>query len=160
MLTDLQKAVADAGYGIEIKTIGIKQLKVSADVSKKVFERMKADRNERAVTITTKGDAEAVSIKSRARSMSDELTSVAEARAKKIMGQGDAEAAKYYKMLEANPDLAIFLRDLEALQKMLEARTTLLIPADYEPFSLLKGLKGLHVLEPNKPADVSRASRP
>ena len=43
MLAQLQQAVDDADYGIEIKTLGIKQLKVNEDVSKAVFERMKTD---------------------------------------------------------------------------------------------------------------------
>ena len=45
MLAELQKSVADAQYGIEIKTLGIRQLKVSEDVSPKVFDRMRKERN-------------------------------------------------------------------------------------------------------------------
>ena len=44
MLADLKQTVRD-DYGIEIKTIGIKQLNVSEDVSKDVFDRMRAERN-------------------------------------------------------------------------------------------------------------------
>ena len=52
MLAQLQQAVDDADYGIEIKTLGIKQLKVNEDVSKSVFARMKTDREYRAERIT------------------------------------------------------------------------------------------------------------
>ncbi len=143
MLTELKAAVADAEYGIEIETLGIKQLKVSEDVSKEVFERMRAERNQRAEAITAQGEAEKIKIETQANSISDELTAAAEARAKIIRGKGDAQAAKYYKMLEADPKLAAFLRDLEALQKMLEKRTTYVVPTDKEPFSLLKGMPDL-----------------
>ena len=122
MLTELKAAVVDAEYGIEIETVGIKQLKVSEDVSKEVFERMRAERNQRAEAITAQGEAEKIKIETQANSISDELIAAAEARAKIIRGKGDAQAAKYYKMLEADPKLAAFLRDLEALQKMLEKR--------------------------------------
>jgi membrane protease subunit HflC len=151
MLTELKAAVADAQYGIEIEAVGIKQLKVSEEVSKEVFERMRAERNRRAEAITAQGEAEKIKIETEANSISDELIAAAEARAKVIRGKGDAQAAKYYKMLEADPELAAFLRDLEALQKMLEKRTTYVVPTDKEPFSLLKGMPDLEPVEPNEP---------
>ena len=151
MLEELRKAVASAEYGIEIKTMGIKQLKVSEDVSKEVFERMRAERNRRAADIIAKGDSEAVRIETDAKTISDELVAVADARAKKIRGEGDARAAQYYEMLDEDPDLAGFLRNLEALQKMLETNTTFVVPTDREPFSLLKGMPDLKPLEPNEP---------
>ncbi len=151
MLTELKAAVADAQYGIEIETVGIKQLKVSEEVSKEVFERMRAERNRRVEAITAQGEAEKIKIETQANSISDELIAAAEARAKVIRGKGDAQAAKYYKMLEADPALAAFLRDLEALQKMLEKRTTFVVPTDKEPFSLLKGMPNLGPVEQNKP---------
>lgn len=150
MLTDLQQAVADADYGIEIRTLGIKQLKVSEEVSKEVFARMRAERNRRAEAITSQGNAEAIKIKADAKSKSDELNLAAEARAKAIRGEGDAEAAKYYKMLEADPELAMLLRGLEALQKILGSRTTYVVPTDKEPFSLLKGMPKIKFNEPNE----------
>ena len=138
MLTDLRQAVADANYGIEIKALGIKQLKVSEEVSKEVFERMKAERNRRAEAIISQGAVEANKIRTDTDRKSQELLAAAEARAKIIRGLGDAEAAKHYEKLEADPELAMLLRDLEALQKMLEDRTTLVVPTDKKPFSLLK----------------------
>jgi len=153
MLTELKAAVADAEYGIEIKTVGIKQLKVSEEVTKEVFERMRAERNRRASEITAAGESEKIKIETQANSISDELIAAAEARAKVIRGKGDAQAAKYYKMLEADPALAALLRDLEALQKMLEKRTTFVVPTDKEPFSLLKGMPNLKPVEPNEPEE-------
>lgn len=150
MLNDLQQAVADTKCGIEIMTLGIKQLKVSEDVSKEVFARMTAERNRRAEAITSQGNAEAIKIRTDAKSKSDELITAAEARAKVTRGQGDAEAAKHYKMLEADPKLAMFLRNLEALQKILENRTTFVTPTDMEPLTLLKGMPDLQPLETNE----------
>lgn len=137
MLTSLNEAVRK-GYGIEIKTLGIKQLKISADVSKDVFERMKAERKRRTQEIISQGKAQAIKIRTDAESKKIELLAAAEARAKAIRGQGDAEAAKYYKMLEADPQLAMFLRDVEALKKILAERSTIVLSADTEPFKLLK----------------------
>ena len=140
MLTDLRQAVADANYGIEIKTLGIKQLKVSEDVSKEVFERMKAERGRRAAAIISQGSVEANTIRTEANRKRQELLAAAEARAKIIRGKGDAEAARYYKDLEANPELAMLLRDLESLEITLKDRTTFIVPTDTEPFKLLQGM--------------------
>ncbi|MEE9370267.1 MAG: protease modulator HflC [Sedimentisphaerales bacterium] len=137
MLTDLKQAVR-ADYGIEIMALGIKQLKISEDVSKDVFERMRAERNRKTEAIIAEGNAEATKIKTDADSKKIELLAAAEARAKAMRGEGDAEAAKYYKMLEEDPELAMFLRDIEALKKILEERSTIVISADTEPFKLLK----------------------
>ncbi len=146
MLADLKQTVRD-DYGIEIKTIGIKQLNVSEDVSKDVFDRMRAERNRKTEATIAQGNAEATKIRTDADSKKTELLAAAEARAKAIQGQGDAEAAKYYKMLEEDPELAMFLRNIEALKKILEERSTIVFSADSAPFTLLKEMP---VLEPKK----------
>jgi len=149
MLSDLKQAITD-NYGIETKTFGIKQLKISADVSKDVFERMRAERNRRTESTIAQGNAEATRIKTDADSKKTELLAAAEARAKAIMGQGDAEAAKYYKMLEADPELAAFLRKIDAFKKISEKRTTFLLTPDTEPFDLLRKMPDLKPKAPNK----------
>ena len=146
MLGELKQAVRD-DYGIEIKTLGIKRLKISEDVSKDVFERMRAERNRRTEATIAEGNAEAIRIKSDADEKKTVLLAAAEARAKAIRGQGDAEAAQYYKMLEEDPEFAMFLRDIDALKKVLRERSTIVLSADTEPFKLLKEMP---VLEPKK----------
>ncbi len=145
MLTDL-RGPARRDYGVEIKALGIKQLKISEDVTKSVFDRMSADRKRRTDTTISQGQAEADKIKAEANNKRDVLLAAANARGKAIRGQGDAEAAKYYEMLEQAPELAIFLRNLEALLTLKE-RTTIVIPADAEPFKYLKEMPSL---EPKK----------
>jgi len=141
MLADL-KAPVRAEYGIEIKTLGIKQLKVSEDVTKKVFERMKAERQGRTDAITSEGDGMAIQIRADANEKRDVLMNAAEGRAKEIRGQGDADAAKYYEMLEADPQLAIYLRNLETL-KAISSRSTVVLPTDSDPFKLLMAMPSL-----------------
>ena len=147
MLSDLIQPVRN-NYGIEIKTLGIKQLKVSEDVSKDVFERMKAERSRKTEATIAEGNAEATKIMTDADSKKTELLAAAEARAKAIRGQGDAEAAKYYKMLEEDPEFAMFLRKIETLKKALEERSTIVFSADSEPFTLLKQMPDI---KPKKP---------
>jgi len=146
MLAGLKQPVRQ-NYGIEVKTVGIKQLKVSDDVSKDVFERMKAERNRRTEATIAQGNAEATRIKTDADSKKTELLAAAEARAKAIRGQGDAEAAKYYKLLDEDPEFAMFLQDIETLKKVLAERSTIVLSTDSEPFKLLKEKPAL---EPKK----------
>ena len=144
MLADLKQTLSDE-YGIEVKTLGIKQLKISKDVSKDVFERMKTERNRRTEATIARGQAEAAKIRADANLIKTELLAAAEARAMAIRGQGDAEAAKYYKMLEEEPELAMFLRNIEALEKILKERSTVVIRDDSEPFKLLKEIPSLEL---------------
>ena len=142
MLSDLEGPVRQ-DYGIEIKTLGIKRLKVSEDVTKDVFERMKADRKRRTETTIAQGNAEAIGIRTDADAKKTALLAAAEGRAKAIRGEGDAEAARYYEMLEKAPELAMFLRNLEALTATLKERSTLILPADVEPFKYLREMPSL-----------------
>lgn len=132
-----------AAYGIKVEAVGIKMLKVSEKVTEDVFARMRADRKRKTEATLAQGSAEATRIKSDADSKITELMAATEARAKAIRGSGDAEAAQYYKMLEADPEFAMFLREIETLKKTLKERTTIVLPADAEPFKLLKEMPKL-----------------
>jgi membrane protease subunit HflC len=143
-----------ANYGIEIRDVGIKQLGVSEKVTEDVFDRMRADRRRKTEATVAAGTAEATRIRTDAESKRTELLAAAEARAKAIRGQGDAEAAQYYKQLEADPELAIFLRQNEALKKILKDRSTVVLSAESEPFKLLRQMPKI---EP--PAATSQKSK-
>jgi membrane protease subunit HflC len=155
MLQGLQKAVASAQYGIEIKALGIKQLEVSEEVSKEVFKRMRSERQRLADKIRSEGDATVVAIDEEAKRISEELTASSQARAKEIMGEGDAAAAQYYRLLDADPELAKLLRAFEALPGMLGSRTTLVVPADMEPFTILQKIPDLKPNTPVEPNEVA-----
>lgn len=132
------KAHAWEDFGIDIKVVGIRQLGISEDATKQVFERMKADRQRKTAKIINDGTTEAGKIKEDAELKRKELLAIVEAEAKAIRGRGDADAAQYYKMLDENPELAMFLRDIEALRKILEDKTTIVIGAETDPIGLLK----------------------
>jgi membrane protease subunit HflC len=136
MLTDLKQTLSNE-YGIEIKTLGIKQLKVNKDVTAKVFDRMKAARSLRTKATISEGEGEATKIKSDADFKKSVLITAAEARALAIKGQGDAEAARFYKMLEEDPELAMFLRKIDSLIKILKERATIIIRPE-GPFDILE----------------------
>jgi membrane protease subunit HflC len=137
-------------YGVEVKTVGIKQLKISEDVSKDVFARMIAERDQKTEATKSEGEAEATSIKSDANSIKIEILAAATARAKAIQAEGDAEAAKSYKLLEADPKFAMFLQEIESIKKILEKDAVIVLSADAYPFSLLRGVPVIVPRDPNE----------
>jgi len=152
MLADLKVPVLK-NYGITVKALGIKQLKISKDNTEKVFARMKSERNRRTETTIREGETRAANIQKDADLKRNELLAAAEARAKAIRGQGDAEAAQYYKMLEEDPEFAMFLRNIEAIKTTLAEKATIVIKADTEPFELLRRMPKLSPKDPNSPKD-------
>lgn len=137
-LRDSIRDIARASYGIEIRSAGLKRLMINQKVTRDVFERMRADRKGKADAILAEGNAQAERIRSDAQAKQKELLAFATSQAQAIRGAGDAEAARYYKELDADPQLAMFLRNLEAMKTMLKDRTTLVLGTDTEPLELLK----------------------
>jgi membrane protease subunit HflC len=120
---------------------------VSEKVTTAVFGRMRAERERRTLATIAEGSAEAKRIRNDAVLKESDLLAVARARATVIRGRGDAEAAKYYEMLEADPALAMFLRNTEALKNILGERSTYIVPTDMEPFTLLKEIPDIRPAE-------------
>ena len=66
-------------------------------------------------------------------------------------GEGEAEAATIYgKAHSQNPDLYIFLRQIDTLKKSINQNTTLVLDANQPPFDLLKSGPNKSDNEPKK----------
>ena len=127
-------------YGIQVVSVGIKRLGIPASVTKEVFARMKADREKEITQLKAEGEAEATQIRADAEAKADKIRARAEAFAKTIVGQGDAQAAKYYEAFAQNRELSDFLKKLETVEKIFDAGqiTLVLDAAKLAPFDLLK----------------------
>lgn len=124
-------------YGIEVKLVGIKQLGLPESITSKVFERMRAERQAQAKAYTGQGEAKALEIKANAEAERQRILAEAEAEATRALGQGEAEAAKAFATFEKNPELARFLFELQAVEKSLKERATLLLDQRTPPFGVL-----------------------
>ena len=124
--------------GLEILSVGINTINVPKTVSEKVFERMIAERKRVADKYIAEGESEARKIRINADSEKVIKLADAEAKAKEIRAKGDAEAAKYYAVFKKNPELAKFLRKLDALRAIMAGRTTIVVDTNTAPFDLLK----------------------
>ncbi len=132
-----QSAVEE--YGIEIVMLGVKQLGLPESTTQAVFERMIQERQSLMEKIRAEGDRRASEIRAEADRLSQEILAKAEAEARLIEGKADAEAAKSYKVFEENPELAILILRLNALEDALAERATLILDEGAEPLNLLQG---------------------
>jgi membrane protease subunit HflC len=137
MLAGIQDE-ADKKYGIGIKFLGIKKLGLPESVTQKVFDRMTAERQRQVESLKAQGEAEAMRIRSAADLERDKVLSEADRKAKAIRGEADAEAANSFAVFKENPELAMFLLKIDALEQSLKTRSTLILDERTPPFDLLK----------------------
>lgn len=126
----LGAALRQAGYGIEVESVGIHKIILPESTTEKVFETMIAARERLAENALQEGQAQASAIRSEAASARERILAFAERKAQAIRSQGDREAAVQYENFAKNEEFAIFLRKIEALQKMLDHNTTFVLSAD------------------------------
>lgn len=131
-----EKALTE--FGIEVTRVGFRKLSFPEMVTSKVFDRMRAERESKSERFLAEGKSEAQRIRSEADRKAAELLAQAEAEAKRIRGEGDEAAARHYAVFQKNPDLALFLRNLEALKVSLGDQDTLILDTNTPPFTLLK----------------------
>jgi membrane protease subunit HflC len=130
-------------YGVTVDFVGIRRINLPEAITEKVFERMRAERDEIAERYRSEGEGEAIRIRAEADSRKDEILAEAEAQAKRIRAEGDAAAAQYYETFEQDPELAMFLRKLEVLEETLKEKATVVLGPDTQPYDLLQGEEAL-----------------
>lgn len=128
-------------FGVEVVSVGIKRFGLGEEVTKNVFERMKAERDNVAKRLQAEGLSEAQKIREEAREIESKINLRAEAYAKKLRGEGEAEAATYYTYFEKHRELADFLKKLDTVEAILKSgKMTLVLDADkIVPFEILSG---------------------
>ncbi len=134
----LNAVQADArAQGIKVEVARIKRIGLPESVTEKVFDRMRAERSKEVERLRAEGQNEAIKIRSDADLERDKLLAEADAQARRIRGEGDAEAAKSFAVFQQNPDLAILILKLDALESALKERATLVVDPRTPPFDLL-----------------------
>lgn len=119
----MQTALKDIGesaveLGIEIVDVRIKQINLPPEVSNSIYQRMRAERDAVAKLHRSQGRMEAEAI--RANADREVIVKIAEAErnARKLKGEGDAEATRIYaNAFSQNPELFNFLRSMDAYRR-------------------------------------------
>jgi membrane protease subunit HflC len=125
-------------YGIEVIDVRIRRVDLPRENEASIYARMEAERKRQANKFRSEGEEEAQKI--RAATDRDKTVILAEAykTAQQIRGEGEAEALDIYATsFSKDPDFYEFLRTLETYEKVIDKKTTLVLPGDSKLFKAL-----------------------
>jgi len=125
-------------YGIEVIDVRIRRVDLPRENEASIYARMEAERKRQANKFRSEGEEEAQKI--RAATDRDKTVILAEAykTAQQIRGEGEAEALDIYATsFSKDPDFYEFLRTLETYEKVIDKKTTLVLPVDSKLFKAL-----------------------
>jgi membrane protease subunit HflC len=133
-LGDVEKAILDrvapqalSAYGVEVVMVGVKSLGLPEQVTDKVIDAMKQEREREISRLNAEGDAEATAIRERAREARDLIVEFAKRRATAITSEGERARARFFKDFKKNPELALFLRRMETLRTGLSQNAVIVL---------------------------------
>ena len=129
---------ATLSYGISVIDVRIRRVDLPSENEESIYARMEAERKRQANKFRSEGSEEAQKI--RAATDRDKTIILADAykEAEKIRGEGDAKAVQVYaKSYSADPKFYEFVRTLDAYKKVVDDKTTLVLPSDSKLFKLL-----------------------
>ena len=125
-------------YGIEVIDVRIRRVALPRENEASIYARMEAERKRQANKFRSEGEEEAQKI--RAATDRDKTVILAEAYKKSqlIRGEGEAKALDIYAAsYSKDSDFYEFTRTLETYEKVIDKKTTLVLPGDSK---LFKGL--------------------
>lgn len=129
---------ATLSYGISVIDVRIRRVDLPAENEESIYARMEAERKRQANKFRSEGSEEAQKI--RAATDRDKTIILADAykEAERIRGEGDAEAVQIYaRSYSSDPKFYEFVRTLDAYKKVVDDKTTLVLPSDSKLFKLL-----------------------
>ena len=125
-------------YGIEVIDVRIRRVDLPQENEASIYARMDAERKRQANKFRSEGEEEAQKI--RAATDRDKTVILAEAykKSQQIRGEGEAKALDIYAAsYSKDSDFYEFTRTLETYEKVIDKKTTLVLPGDSK---LFKGL--------------------
>jgi membrane protease subunit HflC len=158
--------VSLADYGIVVVDAGVSRLVLPEQVTSAVFDRMRATRDRLAQEIESQGLSQASAIRAQAEADARRITAFAERLAQDIRTRGDLEAAPFLRQMNQNPELAVFMGNIDFMKSLSTRQLTLVLSSDMPGLDLmnpaaLNGLRPGQLPATNLPAnwldDVLRA---
>jgi len=129
---------ATLSYGISVVDVRIRRVDLPSQNEESIYARMEAERKRQANKFRSEGEEEAQKI--RAATDRDKTIILADAykEAEKLRGEGDAKAVQIYaRSYSADPKFYEFVRTLDAYKKVVDDKTTLVLPSGSKLFKLL-----------------------
>ena len=125
-------------YGIEVVDVRIRRVDLPSENEASIYARMEAERNRKANMFRSEGEEEAQKI--RAKTERDKTVILADAYkiSQEIRGEGEAKALDIYaSSFSKDPKFYKFVRTLETYEKIIDKKTTLVLPGDSKLFKEL-----------------------
>ena len=125
-------------YGIKVIDVRIRRVDLPRENEASIYARMEAERKRQANKFRSEGEEEAQKI--RAATDRDKTVLLAEAykTSQQIRGEGEAEALDIYAVsFSKDPEFYEFIRTLETYEKVIDKKTTLVLPGDSKLFKAL-----------------------
>ena len=129
---------ATLDYGISVVDVRIRRVDLPAENEASIYARMEAERKRQANKFRSEGEEEAQKI--RAATDRDKTIILADAykEAERLRGEGDAKAVQVYaRSYSSDPKFYEFVRTLDTYKKVVDDKTTLVLPSDSKLFKLL-----------------------
>ena len=129
---------ATLDYGISVVDVRIRRVDLPAENEASIYARMEAERKRQANKFRSEGEEEAQKI--RAATDRDKTIILADAykEAERIRGECDAKAVQVYaRSYSSDPKFYEFVRTLDTYKKVVDDKTTLVLPSDSKLFKLL-----------------------
>ena len=122
-------------YGIEVIDVRIRRVDLPQENEASIYARMEAERKRQANKFRSEGEEEAQKI--RAATDRDKTVILADAykTGEQIRGEGEAKALDIYaSSFSKDPAFYEFIRTLETYEKIIDKKTTLVLPGDSKLF--------------------------
>lgn len=141
-------------YGIEMANVEMRTLNFPEKNKLSVFRRMKAEREQMARKYRSEGSEEAAKIRAEAGKEEKQILSEAYKTSETTKGEGEAEAIRIYaQAYQKDPSFYRFVRTLASYDKIIDEKTTVILPADSELLQYLaSGKSGLKTVANETPA--------
>ena len=130
--------------GVEIVDVRIKQIDFPPEISNRVYERMRTERERVARELRAQGAEAAERIRADADRQKTEILAEAYRQSEEIRGQGDAEAASIYaRAFSTDKEFYSFWRSLKAYRKVFSSGASMMVlDPDSEFFRYFRSRSG------------------
>jgi len=127
-------------FGIVMLDVRIKRADFPGEVSGRVFERMRSDREKIARKLRAEGEEESRRRRAEADRRVEVILAQADQQANQLRGEGEARAiAILADSLNEDPEFFAFQRSLEAYKTFMNQQTTVILSSEADIFKFLQG---------------------
>jgi len=131
-----------ADFGIETIDINLKKINFPQQNLASVYERMESERAQIAAKYISEGDEQARKIRAQADKEREIILSKARKEANIIRGKGEAKSMRLYnQIIGYNNEFYQFIKSLDAYEKVINEKSTIILSTDSEFFKYLKSIK-------------------